>query len=136
MVIKRITAVRRGKESISKKKIPPSFQGCATCTCNENEPIGTNCAPMKCDLNCPYGFERDPSGCEICSCNRCPPYTCRMFCAYGFKKNSEGCDICECDWSRISEKIQCSEVRTQHRRTMMIVILFILEGSLSRLSCM
>ena len=127
----------RKKGIFLRRKSP--FQGCAICVCNEDEPkdiIGMNCAPMKCDLDCPFGFERDPSGCEMCSCNRCPPYTCRMFCAYGFKKNSEGCDICECDWSPISEKIQCSEVNGENRRTtMMIIILFILEGSLSRLSC-
>ncbi len=66
---------------------------------------------MQCALNCQYGFERDPSGCELCSCNLCPAYTCRMFCMYGFKKNSDGCDVCECDWTPVSEKIQCSEVK-------------------------
>ncbi len=89
--------------------------GCPTCSCKDNEPkkeIDDGCSPMtNCDLDCKYGYERDPSGCQLCSCNRCSLQTCRMFCMYGFKKNSDGCDVCECDWSPVSENIQCSEVK-------------------------
>ena len=71
---------------------------------------------MKCNLNCKYGFERDPSGCQLCSCNQCPLQTCRMFCMYGFKKNNDGCDVCECDWAPIAEKISCSEVKINNKK--------------------
>ena len=113
----KMTEAREKEKNFLRRK--SSFQGCPTCSCNDEEmkdTIDTGCAPMKCDLDCPYGFERDLSGCEICSCSRCPLYNCRMFCMYGFKKNSDGCDVCECDWTPVAEKIQCSEVMRETER--------------------
>jgi hypothetical protein len=95
------------------------FKGCSTCSCKDEEPkqtIDDGCSPMKCDLTCSYGYERDPSGCQLCSCNGCPLRSCRMFCMYGFKKNSDGCDLCECNWEPVSENIPCSEVKKKKRK--------------------